>query len=198
MPPRLLARAASRRTRNVGFSLAVGPEGSVLTMQLAAMLTALALAETGAPAETPVNAWVKLDRAVIAGRRWDVPLDYAPGLRRFVVLGGRSTYADYRKPRSYDVLHLDEKEGQWENALPPGKDWGPRFGPCQAPPWKDERFHLQDSAGNVRPNWTLYGTFSLGQKYAYDPDTKAFYFYLGGHTFRYDPAARSWADLAPP
>ena len=47
---------------------------------------------------------------------------------------------------------------------------------------------LRDAEGNVRPNWTVYGTFSLGQKYDYDPDTKAFFFYAGGRTFRYDPA----------
>src|SRR5262249_32961278 len=53
-----------------------------------------------------VNAWTKLPRAAVVGRRWDVPLGYAPGLNRFIILGGRSTYADYRKPRSYDVLTL--------------------------------------------------------------------------------------------
>ncbi len=167
-------------------------------MNLAALLTAWALGGAPAQADTPLNTWTKLERAVITGRRWDVPLGYAPGLQRFVILGGRSAFGDYRKPRSYDVLHLDEKEGQWENAFPAGKDWGPRFGPGQAPPWKNEQFQLKDSAGNARPNWTVYGTFSLGQKYDYDPDTKAFYFYAGGRTFRYDPAARTWADLAPP
>ena len=60
-----------------------------------------------------------------------------------------------------------------------------------------EVWGLRDLEGNVRPNWTVYGTFSLGQKYDYDPHTKCFYFYAGGRTFRYDPAAREWKDLAP-
>ncbi len=143
------------------------------------------------------NTWIKLDRAVIAGRRWDVPLGYDTDGKRFLVLGGRSSWADYKKPRSYDVLALDEKDGVWENVFPRGKDWGPRSGTCQAPAWKDERWSFLDSAGNVRPNWTVYGTFSLGQKYDYDPDTRVFWFHAGGHTFRYDPAKREWADLNP-
>ena len=149
------------------------------------------------PAAEPANTWRKLDKAVLTGQRWDIPLGYAPELKHFLVLGGRTAWADYKKPRSYDELALDLAEGQWENRFPAGKDWGPRFGPCQAPAWKDEHFHFRDSEGNVRPNWTVYGTFSLGQKYDYDPDTKCFYFYAGGRTFRYDPASRRWTDLAP-
>ncbi len=143
------------------------------------------------------NVWGRLDKAVIEGRRWDVPLGYDPVSKRFLVLGGRTSWADYKKPRSYDVLALDRDAGVWENVFPAGKDWGPKSGPCLAPAWKDERWHFTDSAGNRRPNWTVYGTFSLGQKYGYDPDTRAFYFHANGRTFRYDPAKRIWADLAP-
>src|SRR4029077_1358921 len=89
------------------------------------------------------------------------------------------------------------KAGQWENTFPPGKDWGPGRGACTAPAWKSEVFGFQDSQGNVRPNWTVYGTFSLGEKYDYDSDTKTFVFYAGGRTFRYDPAERTWSDLSP-
>jgi hypothetical protein len=163
---------------------------------LGAVLAALAVGGV-ACADQPANTWSKLGDATLAGRRWDVPLGYAPELKRFLVLGGRTSWADYKKPRPYDELALDLDKGQWENWFPPGKEWGPRVGPCQAPAWKDEHFGFRDTEGNVRPNWTVYGTFSLGQKYDYDPDTKAFYVYAGGHTFRYDPAARRWADLAP-
>ncbi len=142
------------------------------------------------------NAWIKLDAAQIVGRRWDVPLGYDPVAKRFTVLGGRSSYADYRKPRSYDVLTL-QKDG-WENGFPPGKNWGPKFGAGNAPAWKGEVWGFRDLEGNVRPNWTIYGTFSLGQKYDYDPDTKAFYFYAGGSTFKYEPSERRWTDLNPP
>lgn len=149
------------------------------------------LAHAGAP-----NTWTKLDSATIVGRRWDVPLGYDPAGNRFIVLGGRSSYADYRKPRSYDVLTLTPK-GEWQNAFPPGKDWGPKIGACNAPAWKGETWGFRDLDGNVRPNWTIYGTFSLGQKYDYDPDTRAFYFYAGGSTFKYEPAERKWTDLQP-
>jgi hypothetical protein len=127
-----------------------------------------------------------------------VPLGYASGLKRFIILGGRSTFADYRKPRSYDVLTLHPQERMWENEFPPGKDWGPKVGAATAPAWKGEVWGFGDLDGNVRPNWTVYGTFSLGQKYDYDPDTKAFYFYAGGSTFKYAPEERRWTDLNPP
>ena len=143
------------------------------------------------------NHWSKLDKATIEGPRFDVPIGYSPDLKRFLVLGGRTHSGEYKKPRPYDVLALDRDAGQWENAYPKGKDWGPKFGPCQAPAWKDERFHFKDAEGNGRPNWTVYGTFSLGQKYDYDPDTKTFIFYAGGRTFCYDPNERTWTDLAP-
>ena len=160
---------------------------------LAALGTGLAVGQTGPSA----NVWAKLDKAGIKGRRWDVPVGYAPGLKRFMVLGGRTSYDEYKKPRSFDELALDRTAGQWENWFPVGKDWGPKSGACQAPAWKDEYFHFKDLEGTVRPNWTVYGTFSLGQKYDYDPDTKTFVFYAGGKTFRYDPAERKWTDLAP-
>lgn len=157
----------------------------------------LLLSSVAVAADPGPNTWTKLDKAVIEGRRWDVPLGYSSDLKRFIVLGGRTSWADYKMPRSYDALALDLSAGQWENWFPKGKDWGPKFGACQAPAWKDELFHFKDADGNLRPNWTVYGTFSLGQKYDYDSDTKTYVFYAGGRTFRYDPAGRTWTDLAP-
>ncbi len=145
----------------------------------------------------PPNTWTKLDAATVVGRRWDVPLGYDPVAGQFAILGGRSSYADYRKPRSYDVLNLDPKSSEWENSFPPGKDWGPKVGAATAPSWKGEAWGFRDLEGTVRPNWTIYGTFSLGQKYDYDPETKAFYFYAGGSTFKYEPGERRWTDLQP-
>ena len=87
------------------------------------------------------NTWRKLDRAVIAGQRTDVPLGYAPGLDRFILLGGRSTYADYRKPRSYDVLTLHPQGKMWENDFPRMHNWGPKVGACTAPAWKGAAIH---------------------------------------------------------
>src|SRR5262249_59220818 len=91
-------------------------------------------------AEPPVNGWERQEKATLAGQRWDVPVGYAPGLNRFLVLGGRTSWAEYKKPRPYDELAFDPAEGRWENRFPEGKDWGPRFGPCQAPAWKDEHW----------------------------------------------------------
>ncbi|HKB35385.1 MAG TPA: hypothetical protein VKD72_02960 [Gemmataceae bacterium] len=70
---------------------------------------------------------MRLEKTEVVGRRWDVPLGYDPDSKRFLVLGGRTTWADYKQPRSHDVLALDESEGRWENVFPSGKDWGPRF-----------------------------------------------------------------------
>ncbi len=148
-------------------------------------------------ADVRANTWTKLDKATLGGQRWDVPLGYSTELKRFIVLGGRTSWGEYKKPRPYDVLTLNPKTHEWENSYPAGKDWGPLTGPCKAQAWKGELWEFRDVEGNVRPNWTVYGTFSLGQKYDYDPDTKCFTFYAKGKTFRYDPAARQWTDLAP-
>ena len=75
-------------------------------------------------AEPSPNTWVKLDKATIEGRRRDAPLSYEPNLKRFLVLGGRTSYAEYKKPRSYDELALDGKRAMGE-LVPAGKDWGP-------------------------------------------------------------------------
>ena len=153
-----------------------------------------------AAVEPPPNVWQQI-APPIAGRRWDVPLGYDRAGQALLVLGGRSTWADYKKPRPYDVLrgaNIAADKIEWQNEFPLGKNWGPPSGPGQAPPWKDERWHFLDVEGNVRPNWTVYGTFSLGQKYDYDPDTQKYYFYARGKTFSYDPVARAWADLNPP
>lgn len=166
-------------------------------LSVVVLLTGLNHGYQAIAAEAAANTWTKLEKAAIEGRRWDVPLGYSPELKRFLVLGGRITYADAKKPRSYDQLALDVKEGRWENWFPQGKDWGPKFGSGQPPAWKDEHWQFQDVEGNVRPNWTVYGTFSLAQKYDYDPDTRTFVFHAARRTFRYDPVERRWTDLAP-
>src|SRR5262249_46596946 len=96
------------------FSMRVG----CLTLAGLSLLAGPAAAQD-AP---PTNTWTRLDHAAIEGRRWDVPVGYSPELKRFLVLGGRITYADAPKPRSYDQLALDLKAGRWENWFPRGKD----------------------------------------------------------------------------
>lgn len=145
-------------------------------------------------AAEPADVWQRL-APVIEGRRWDVPFGVADG--KLLVLGGRSSWSDYKKPRPYDVLEWNSSDSVWENVFPVGKNWGPRVGACSAPGWKDERWTFLDAEGNTRPNWTIYGTFSLGTKYGFDPDTKRFYFFSLSKTFAYDPATRVWEDLKP-
>src|SRR5262245_27778043 len=112
-------------------------------MNVVVVLVAAVASSVGQMPEA-VNTWTKLDQATIVGKRWDVPFGYSPELGRFIVLGGRSTFADYRKPRSYDVLTLQPANTTWENELPPGKDWGPKTGATSAPAWKGEIWGLRD------------------------------------------------------
>jgi hypothetical protein len=143
------------------------------------------------------NTWVEVEAGTIDGRRWDVPLGYSPELKRFLVLGGRTDLANYKKPRPYDVLAITPaRDAKWRNELPEfGAKWGAETGAVTAPGWKGEVWGFTDAEGNTRPNWNVYGTFSLGGKYDYDPDTRAFYFLAGNSTFKYDPKARQWTDL---
>lgn len=148
-------------------------------------------------AEPGANTWVKVEGGAIEGRRWDVPLAYSPDLKRFLVLGGRTDSARYKQDRPYDVLSISaEKGAKWRNELPDfGAKWGSEFGPVKAPAWGNEVWGFRDADGNTRPNWNVYGTFSLGGKFDYDPDTKAFYFNAGTSTFRYDAQTREWLDV---
>ncbi|MFO0825274.1 MAG: hypothetical protein U0792_19495 [Gemmataceae bacterium] len=160
-----------------------------------ALLSSLLLFATTASAAEP-NVWVKHDQAQIVGRRWDVPVGYSPELKRFLVLGGRTSWADAKKPRSYDVLSLDVAAGKFRNELPSeGKDWGPEFGPVTAPGWKSESWGFTDASGNTRPNWSIYGTFSLGGLHGYDSHRNEFYFHAGNSTFSYSPKDRKWTEV---
>src|SRR5262249_27831889 len=101
-------------------------------------LAALLLLSGSAHAELTGNVWYRVEHGDIPGQRWDIPLGYAPGEKGFLILGGRTSWGEYRKgPRPYDQLAIDGLQGRWENWFPKGKDWGPRFGLCNAPSWKD-------------------------------------------------------------
>lgn len=143
------------------------------------------------------NTWVKIEGGAIEGRRWDVPLGYSPELKRFIVLGGRVSSADAKKPRHYDIISITPtQDAKWRNELPEfGEKWGGETGAITVPGWKNEVWGFADADGNTRPNWSVYGTFSLGGKYDYDLDTKCFYFSTANTTFKYDPEARVWTDL---
>src|SRR5437879_430605 len=116
-----------------------------MKLLIESLLCLILVCARGRAAEPAPNSWTLLEKAKVEGRRWDVPLGYSPDLKRFLVLGGCTDFGSYRsQPRPYDQLALDLTEGRWENWLPTGKDWGPKFGPCKAPAWKDELWHFRD------------------------------------------------------
>jgi len=85
-----------RHTRNLE------PRVTMLRMLLASCLL---LVSTAAFSAEP-NTWVKIEGGALEGRRWDVPLGYSPESKRFLVLGGRTDSANYKKERPYDVLSI--------------------------------------------------------------------------------------------
>src|SRR5262249_2189563 len=172
---------------------------SILMFLVAFLALCTALPVLGEEKQTTVavNQWIKLDKARI-GPRSDPALVYDPVAKRFLVLGGGMEIRNYNQnPHPYDDLALDESAGQWENLFPAGKNWGPKFGDATPPGFKNEVFDLIDKEGNVRPNLGTYrGVWDYNQ-YAYDSDRKRGWFYARGHTVSYDPATRTWQDLAP-
>lgn len=145
-------------------------------------------------AAEPANRWAVQDKALIGPDR-PVAVVWSPEIGRFMCLGWISSMYDRRAPYTYDELAFDPESGQWENWYPEGKDWGPKFGPCQPPSWKSDAF--KDREGNVRPRWAgFYWLLGAGRNCAYDSGSGNFLFYINGRTFSYDPAARKWNDLA--
>ena len=167
-------------------------------LSLALLGPALPVRDRAHADEKAPAAWVKHDKAVMGPTR-PAALVYAPTVQRWMTLGYLFPPGNGRqKPMSYDELAFDPAEGQWENFYPPGKDWGPKFGDANAPPWKGQGNRFKDAEGNVRPNWEAwYWLYGTGRNCAWDADGKRFIFYIDGSTFSYDPAARAWKELAP-
>ncbi|MHC4913994.1 MAG: Kelch repeat-containing protein [Planctomycetota bacterium] len=173
---------------------------AAVAVWLALLLGAAGAGENGPAAKVdlaklPVNQWAELPGAI--GRRGSPQLVYNPELKRFMLLGGDVGWREYPKPHPYDVLALEASFGRWENWLPEGKNWGPKFGDCKAPGWKNERWLLTDREGNTRPSLVRYTGAKWYHLSCYDPDGRRFYFYVHGSTFSYDPAARKWTDHKP-
>jgi hypothetical protein len=142
------------------------------------------------------NQWTKVPGATV-GPRSNPPLFFEVGIKRFMIAGGNVGWRGYPKPHPYDVLALETASGRWENWLPEGKNWGPRFGDCKAPGWKNERWTLTDREGKTRPSLVTYRGNYLYAQYAYDSDAKKCYYYSRGSTYSYDPGARKWTDHKP-
>jgi hypothetical protein len=146
-----------------------------------------------APDGVPANRWVKQERAMI-GPDAPIAVVWPPRVKRFMSLGWISGAYDKRAPYTYDELAFDPASGRWENWFPEGKGWGPKFGPCKPPGWKQL---FEDAEGNTRPNWpAYYWLLGAASNCAYLPEDGAYLFYINGHTFSYDPVKRAWKDLA--
>ena len=142
------------------------------------------------------NHWVCQENAMIGPDR-PVALVWSPGIKRFMSLGWISSAYNRRAPYTYDELAFDPEKGQWENWYPEGKDWGPKFGVCKPPSWKDREL-FKDVEGNIRPNWPdYYWLLGAASNCTYLRDDGKFLFYIHGHTFNYDPLRRTWKNLAP-
>ena len=161
------------------------------------LLLAAALLAASASADEPPKVWTRQDKAMI-GPEQPIAVVWSPEVKRFMSLGWISNQYDRRAPYTYDELAFDPARGEWENWIPAGKDWGPKFGLCKPPRWKGST-RFQDAEGNVRPNWPdYYWLVGAAKNYTYLPDEGKFLFYIDGDTFRYDPAARQWLNLATP
>lgn len=125
-----------------------------------------------------------------------VAMVWSPEIKRFMSLGWISSAYNRRAPYTYDELAFDTRSGQWENWYPEGKDWGPKFGICKPPGWKDREL-FKDVEGNARPNWPdYYWLLGAASNCTYLRDDGLFLFYIHGHTFSYDPLRRTWKNLA--
>ena len=83
----------------------------------------------------PANQWVRQEKALI-GPDAPIAVVWSPQVKRFMSLGWISGAYDKRAPYTYDELTFDPASGQWENWSPEGKEWGPKFGLCKPPGWK--------------------------------------------------------------
>jgi hypothetical protein len=146
-------------------------------------------------ADLPANEWVRQNKAMI-GPDAPVAVVWSPQIKRFMSLGWISSAYDRRAPYTYDELAFDPDSGQWENWYPEGKNWGPKFGLCQPPGWKEKQT-FRDVEGNVRPNWPdYYWLLGAATNFTFLPKAGTYLFYIDGHTFTYDPQRRTWKDLA--
>jgi len=141
-----------------------------------------------------VEGWVELKEATV-GKRGIAALVYSEEAKRFLALGG-GLHWDAKGDQPYADLALDIAEGKWENWYPPGKSYGPKFGPCQPPKFKryyDALFEDVEGTNRVNPNAHMWGT--LYGCSGFDADGKRFFFHGGGATWTYDPAARKWEGV---
>jgi len=158
-----------------------------------ALSVLLALAGTGAAAESTPNTWVKVSENAV-GPRFSPALVWSKDLKRFLLIGGRISHS-FRGERPWDVQSFDVKDRKWRNHLPAGAEkLGGETGNVKDPGYKSPYFVMKDKLGMNRPNRRHMVMHNM---YAMPDWESSFYGLACGHTLKYDPAARTWKDLKP-
>ena len=88
-------------------------------MKLLPLLVLVVALPLSAAEPMTANVWKKV-APPIAGQRWDIPLGVVGPGGPLLVLGGRTSWAEYKKLRPYDVLAWDAANSAWENQFPLG------------------------------------------------------------------------------
>jgi len=160
-------------------------------MRRQVMLWVVLAASVAGAAE--INTWEHIAENAV-GPQFSPGLVWSSELGRFVFFGGAVSHA-FKGERAYDVQTFDIAKKQWFNHLPDAaKDRGGETGSVKDPGYKSPYFAMKDKAGLVAPNRRR---MTLWYKYALAPWDGTIYMVACGHTLRYDPRARIWADLKP-
>jgi hypothetical protein len=140
-----------------------------------------------------VNTWEHVTENAV-GPAFSPGFVWSSDLGRFVFFGGRVSHA-FKGERPYDVQTFDVAKKQWFNHLPEAaKDRGGETGPVKDPGYNSPYFRMKDKTGLVAPNRRR---MTLWYKYAFAPWDGRIYMIACGHTLRYDPKERAWADRKP-
>lgn len=139
------------------------------------------------------NVWAKVDSADTT-RAVSPGLVYSERLKRFLCVLGCTAH-DFKGERPYEVQSFDLAKARWVNELPAGATTrGEETGNVRQVRFKTPFFAMQDEEGLVRPH-PHHGT--MYYQYAIAPWDGCVYALLCGHLVKYDPAARTWAELKP-
>lgn len=164
-----------------------------MTRWLASVCCTVLVCGSARAAEPPANTWVQVSENAV-GPRYSPGLCWSVDLNRFVLLGGRISHA-FKGERPYDVQTFDPEKRQWFNHLPAeAAKRGGETGSVTDPGYKSPYFAMEDKEGLVAPNRRQ---MVLWHQYALAPWDGCIYALVCGRTLKYDPRARTWANMAP-
>ena len=171
------------------------------------------------PADLAPNRWYEISQAQTAPQWWSSAW-LVPDTGEVVIWGKVGGHRDESKWYDVNTLSLDDEVPEWKESFPQGKEeaWAdgkfPNWG-CACHrlrhepdrPWltdinddwigsgKTNVVRIVETDGVLRP--TRAPTFDQG---AVDTKRNRIVYYVGGQTFAYEPASRTWTDLkaAPP